>query len=239
MLGDKKNRRYDSNLVDKMNRLYEADEQKLKKIRSSHKGVELGKEPIKQDKGDLVKTDIFAFAEQANKIGGVVASMPDLYDAAKSSDKTVVPMLQTNLKEYFLTSTRLYYDIKGPNADIIHYHGIKRVTPNQKTIIVPEYSSASIDEVVKTVEGLKYARTIFNTTDEPEIIKRTLEFLTGKTSDNILLTTLVHEVKQRKQNSPSRGVTIHEEDGKVIISAIDDLKTKGVAIPVMNNRAGK
>ncbi len=239
MLGDKKRIRYDSGLVDKLNRMHEADEEKLKKIRGSHKGAVLGKDVIKKDTGELVKEDIFAFLEYTNKMGGVVASMPDLYDSAKSTDKKIVPMLQQYFKENFITSTRLYYDIKSPNADVIHYHGLKRVTANQKTIIVPEYTTVSIDEVVRTVEGLRYARTLFNTTDDSEIIKRTLEFLTGQPSDKILLTTLVHDPKQRKQNSPSRGVTIHEEDKKVIISAIDDLKTKGVAIHLMEHRAGK
>ncbi len=160
--------------------------------------------------------------------GRVMASMGDLYIAFKNlkdryekgsaTDKSEVKQVLIGLRDDFdwlgknnwlITSTRLVYNDNNLNARIIqHYKCSNPELVKDNNIGVPVYRGVSINQVVNDSKGLLYLQTLFNTNDDSETIMHTLEFISGKNRNVILIWT--PSVSERKSfSNGTAGLTYH------------------------------
>ncbi|MBN1377289.1 hypothetical protein JW949_03060 [Candidatus Woesearchaeota archaeon] len=128
------------------------------------------------------------FIREFNKKYKIMASMPDLYEAGKSADFETHKNIQKDLDYTIITSTKIIYNYDSSSeleGTIIHYSGSNIIEPKTHILKIPEYFSiegqgVSIDQVLRTHQGLTFLQNLFSTTDEPKEIKETLRELTNK-----------------------------------------------------------
>ncbi len=139
----------------------------------------------------------------------VMASMGDLYIAFKDLknkveqgsdvDKNKFQRLLKSLRDDFdwpgknnwlIAGTRLEYNGNDLNARITqHYKCNRPEIVKDITIEVPVYRGVPVAQVVSDVKGLAYLQTLFDTTDDAEIIIQTLEFISRRNRKDIIIWT--------------------------------------------------
>jgi len=147
--------------------------------------------------------------------GRTYASMPDFYIAftqlkilseqGNEEERKYAEALVLSLREDFdhksrstwlTSSTRIRYKKNKAEAEIIHHYGNKDSDsfPMLKKIV-------KVPTISNTLEGIErrggdregaYLQALFDTNDNPETIKETLEFISGKDKRHITIRTLVN-----------------------------------------------
>lgn len=138
--------------------------------------------PLSVRRGDHIR--------RFNELNKVMASMPDLYEAGKTASPEVLESLRKDFKEtWIISSTRIHYEKSSLEAVITHYFNSTVTTPQPINLLVPFYNGVKLDDVLETEEGLHYLQALFNTNDNAETIKKTLEKLSNKKSKDIKVWT--------------------------------------------------
>ncbi len=141
--------------------------------------------------------------------GRVMASMGDFYvafkdlknrleqgsDAEKAKARKLFNGFHddfdwTNKNNWLIGSTRLVYEGNNINGKIIQYYSCKsQELVKESSIEIPVYSGTPVIQVANNTKGLAYLQTYFDTTDDAETIIQTLEFISGKNRDKIMICT--------------------------------------------------
>ncbi|MBI5064768.1 hypothetical protein HZA97_00900 [Candidatus Woesearchaeota archaeon] len=149
--------------------------------------------------GMLIDKYLNGSEEEKINARNLVLSLQDDFDFPKRSN-------------WLITNTSLNYLSPGLNAKIIHNVHCKELEIIRE-VEVPIYTFSPITQVVSTIEGMKFLRTLFNTTDDAEIISRKLEFISGKSGEKILISTPPiqnsKENRQLRQSSSYRCVGLY------------------------------
>ncbi len=146
--------------------------------------------PLLDAKGNPLSVRQGDHIRRFNDLGKIMASMPDLYDTGKSASPEVLESLQKDFHEtWVISSSRIHYEKDSLEAVITHYFNSTVVSPREIKVLVPYYNGVKLDDVLGTEEGLKYLQALFNTNDDAETIKVTLEKLSNKKSKDIRVWT--------------------------------------------------
>ena len=121
---------------------------------------------------------------QFNSLNKIMASWADYYDAGKTGDDALIASLRKDFKDsYIVTSDRLIYDANSLEGTIISYYASNIITPIERKVLIPDYSNGPVlDTVLGTEQGLAYIQSLFNTTDNIDEIRNTLNRLSGYAS---------------------------------------------------------
>ncbi len=163
---------------------------------SSHSKLELTLDEIAADDGKVKTANewIFRYWNKINN-GRVMASLGDLYanfklikqmhEQGTAAEQKKAQLYLNSLREDFkfggadggLTcSTRVFYGSLGLDARVVQHYGCNNPgLVKEMTLKVPEYKKNEI----KTVDKL-CLRALFDTADEPETIRQTLEFISRR-----------------------------------------------------------
>ncbi len=141
--------------------------------------------------------------------GRIMASMGDLYVAFKEikdkyengsdSDKSKAKQVLDGLRDDFdwpgknnwlIAGTRLEYNGSDLNAKISqHYRCNRPDLVKDSNIEVPVYRGVPVTQVVSDPKGLAYLQTLLDTNDNGERIMQTIEFISGKNRNKIVIWT--------------------------------------------------
>lgn len=124
--------------------------------------------------------------------GQIVVSAPDIYEAGKTGSEEVMMSLRNDFEHGIITSTRFVYEERTGNSEITHYYKSPRIEQKTQNLFLPDYFKGVINitsQSFQTEEGLKFLQTLFNTTDDIEKIRLTLEKLSN--NKNIILDTTI------------------------------------------------
>lgn len=88
-----------------------------------------------------------------------------------------------------VTSTSCLGKANSLYGKIIHNKGSTVVKPTEVQVMIPHYSHASLDQVLRTDQGLTFSRALFDTKDDAETIAEILERLTQYKSKDIVFYT--------------------------------------------------
>ena len=144
-----------------------------------------------------------------NELGIVMASMADFYEAGKSADPLIIKSLRKNSHLGVISSTTIRYQPSNLSGTIIHYHNSLIADVIVREVKIPVYDASygvSLNAILADEQGLSYLQALFNTQDDPEEIKETLEKLSGKASRKIEIWT---PKESARFNSSIRGTSIH------------------------------
>ncbi|MBI5066162.1 hypothetical protein HZA97_08055 [Candidatus Woesearchaeota archaeon] len=175
------------------------------------------------------------FTRRANDKGVLIASMPDIYYAAKvGTDEDLLNGLKLDFNKDLVTSTRIKR--KGSILKITHYHGSKVISPSEKEVALPAEKGW-----IKQLDSemiLEFTQALFNTKDSAEEIRNSLEKLTENKLELISL-------KLPNQYQVERAVSITTKiNGRLIFNCNKELNCyyesahKGYAREVVGEPAG-
>jgi len=166
----------------------------------------LDKEPAVNGKNQNEWIDYF------NAEDIIMASAPDIYNAAKTADDDVLESLRTDFKDYwFISSTRINYNKRNLKAKVTHYFGSEHTKPMvKKKIHIPHYSRTPLETVLAGPQGLNYVQILFDTEDGKDDIIQTLGDLSNKPSDQIYFWT---PDQNSRKDAPERSVGFDYGDG--------------------------
>jgi len=137
------------------------------------------------------------WVREFNNIKKIHASLPDYYRAARCGDDKYLRYLRHSFcSDLTVTGTRPDYG----TSRITHYYGSELVRPMESEALKIPNSIDPIGKIVKTDEGLKLLQILFLTKDNPEEIVKTLERLTEKKSNNILLWPADQFEREKKED---------------------------------------
>ncbi len=107
-----------------------------------------------------------------NNKGEKMISAPDIYRVAKKGNKTLIESLKEDFKDSWeVTSTRIIYNKKNLQAEIIHDADSKIAKPKKYKVKVP-ILSGNFEENKETE---KYLQVLFDTKDSIDKILKTLK----------------------------------------------------------------
>ncbi len=139
----------------------------------------LDQEPLSEDKKILESSQNY-YIKKFNEISKIMASMPDIYEAGKSSNHNLIESLRKDFEESgIISSTRIDYKKSSLEGTITHYFGSSVVKPIEKKLIIPIYEGEYLDNVLKDRQGLIYLQSLFNTDDGAKKIEDTLNKLSN------------------------------------------------------------
>lgn len=117
-------------------------------------------------------------------------SAPDVYWIGQNGKPELVKSIRDDInKSWLITSTREIYNPNTFDARVTHNHGSTVVQPTGKTVLVPVYQQAPLDDVFTEEEGVAYLRVKLGTNDSPEKIRETLAALSGVPTNLIYVWT--------------------------------------------------
>ncbi|PIN80595.1 hypothetical protein COV11_03750 [Candidatus Woesearchaeota archaeon CG10_big_fil_rev_8_21_14_0_10_30_7] len=171
-----------------------------------------------------------------NSVGRIMVSMPDLYEAGKSASKKTLESLRKDFREsWVITSTRIDYEPDSLDATITHYFGSNVVIPNVIKVLIPKYSSNfNLNNVLNTDEGLAFLQAFFNTEDDAETIKTTLNKLSNYESNNSCILT---SDQNSRQSNPTSASGLDCSDVRFHVD-VDVIVNTGRSRGVLDNPAG-
>jgi len=143
-------------------------------------------------------------------------SAPDVYWIGQNGTPELVQSIRDDFeKSWLVTSTRETYNPNTLDARITHNHGSTIVQPTKKTVLVPVYHQALLDDVLKEEDGVAYLRIKLGTNDSPEKIRETLTALSGKSANLIYVWT---PDQKSRANYPKRAAVFgFDDDGFHVI----------------------
>ncbi len=152
----------------------------------------------KEHESEIVKKDISKtqkdWVEYFNNKGQKMISAPDIYKAAKKGNKAIIESLKKDFDDdWEVTSTRIIYNKKNLQAEIIHDVDSKIVKPKKYKVKVPIFNG----KFEENKETEKYLQTLFDTKDNIDTILKTLKKF-GK-DKKIRLWTPDQSSRKRKQ----------------------------------------
>ena len=164
--------------------------------------------------------------------GRVMASMGDFYRAGKEADSKLLRSLQRDFnKNFLITSTRIYYDPDSLEATIIDYVGSTVVIPLERRTTIPAYTVVRLGEVLSSATGLAYLQTLLRTSDTADEIKKTLQRLSGKTSEETrVYTPLQGAGRNNLQRAARLWINSVRFDLDCIIDLCNDGCSRGVRL---------
>ena len=122
---------------------------------------EVVKNKIKKNQKDWI--------ERFNDKGEKMISAPDIY---KAENKELIESLKEDFEEgWIVTSTRIIYDKKNLNAEIIHDVDSKIARPKKYKVKIPKLSGSFKQDS----ETEKYLQALFDTKDNIDKILKTLK----------------------------------------------------------------
>lgn len=136
-----------------------------------------------------------------NDLSKVMASAGDIYQSAKDANEETLASLQTDFSRGLITSTEILYKLNSLEARIIDYVNSTVTHPLERQVIIPIYLGEPLDMVLEQEAGLLYLQSLLRTPDDPTEMKRILEKLTGKNSNNICTWTLPSKFRQESHSS--------------------------------------
>ena len=176
------------------------------------------------------------FIRRFNELNMIMVSMPDLYEAGKSADDSLIESLRKDLKEsWIISSTRIQYEKDSLEAAIIHYFNSTVIAPNEKKVIIPIYNGTVLDSILPAEHGLAFLQALFNTDDNAEEIKNTLYRLSGKPSNKTKVWT---PDQNSRKNNPERAAGLYYSDSDLRVSGDYYLDDSGRSRRVLENPAG-
>ena len=137
------------------------------------------------------------WVEYFNNKGEKMISAPDIYKVAKKENKAIIESLNQDFKEdWEVTSTRVVYNKKNLNAEIIHDIDSKIAKPKKYKVNVP-ILNGNFEENKETE---KYLQALFDTKNNLDKILKTLKKF-GKDKKIRLWTPNQHDRKKRQVRS--------------------------------------
>lgn len=151
--------------------------------------MSLDKHPLLNENNQILKLTQDNFIDKFNELNRIMISAPDLYDAGKNQPE-VIESLQKDFNEsWIVTSTRIQYEEDSLEGTITHYFGSNVISPNEKRLIIPYYNGTNLNDVLGDEQGLIYLQVLFNTSDAPDELKKTLKNLSNKESSKTKIWT--------------------------------------------------
>ena len=142
----------------------------------------LDSRPFRDPYREVLELSQSGHIARCNELGIVMASMADFYEAGKSADQELIESLRTDFNEsWTISSTKIQYDRNSLEGTITHYFDSTVVEPIEQKLIIPVYYEVGLDAVLNNEQGLAYLQALFNTSDDSEEIKATLQELNGRT----------------------------------------------------------
>jgi len=174
--------------------------------------------PLSVRQGDHVR--------RFNELNRIMAGMPDLYEAGKTTSPEVLESLRKDFQDtWIISSTRIHYEKTSLEATITHYFNNTVISPNEIKVLVPDYSGVvSLDKVLKDEQGLKYLQALFNTLDSAETIKTTLENLSNKKSKDIRVWTPEQNLRKEAQD---RAAGLGYSSGLFLVDGSNNISSDG------------
>ena len=170
-------------------------------------------------------------------------SAADLYKKGKSAPDDVLKSLRKDFDESWLvSSTRNSYSRDDLSGIVTQNYGSRVVTPSQRNVsVIPVYNGTKLAQALQTEEGLDYLQALFDTIDDPEAITGTLEHLSGRNADNIVLWTPDQGSRKRY---PERAVWFDGLGGRFHVNRgyrFDNYfgRSRGVSVSPRSGRAKK
>ncbi len=162
----------------------------------------------KEHECEIVKKDMSKnqkdWIQYFNDKGQKMISAPDIYKVAKKGNNTIIKSLNEDFKEDGeVTSTRIIYNNKNLQAEIIHDADSKVVKPKKYKVKVPILN----ENFEENKETEKYLQALFDTKDNLDKILKTLKKF-GK-DKKIRLWTPDQSGRKRK---PIRSVGLYFDD---------------------------
>ncbi len=126
-------------------------------------------------------------------------SAADLYQAGKfASDEQLKSLRDGFNVSWLVSSTRIGYSGDGLSGRITQNYGSIVVTPSQTDVpVIPIYKGTLLAQALQTKEGIDYLQAVFDTNDNHGTIEGTLEHLSGRDADNIILWTTDQNLRKR------------------------------------------
>ena len=151
------------------------------KIESNNPTVDLESRIIDLNPADndAIKTqdDWITYFNARNQI---MVSTPDIYQAGKSGNQTLLNSLRKDFGNgWLLTSTTVKYTSDHQVAIIIHNYGSNLVQPIEHNIVISEHQPTHLANVLNNNEGLEYLQALFGTNDNAPQIRKTLHELSS------------------------------------------------------------
>ncbi len=172
----------------------------------------------KEHEKEIVKKDISKTQEDwiqyFNDKGQKMISAPDIYKAAKKGNKAIIESLKKDFDDdWEVTSTRIIYNKKDLQAEIIHDVDSKVVKPKKYKVKVPIWNG----KVEENKETEKYLQALFDTKDNIDTILKVLKKF-GK-EKKIRLWTPDQSSRKRK---PIRSVVLYFDGFGRFVVVCDD-----------------
>ena len=134
-----------------------------------------------------------------NKQGSPMISAADVYRAGKSAPDEVLNSLRKGFDESLLvTSTRISYSGDDLSGRITQNYGSNVVNPSQTNVLViPVYNGIPLARTLQNEDGVSYLQSLLNTNDDSKTIAGTLENISGRSADKIVLWTPDQDSRKR------------------------------------------
>lgn len=190
-----------------------------------------------------------------NEQGKRMISAPDIYRAVSGPKEILESIREDFEKKWIVTSTRLSWNPndfvmkltnpKDVRAKITHNFGSTVVKPTELQVIIPAYSNgATLTRALKSQETVAYLQALFQTKDNAGKIAETLEHLSQRNLDEILIWT---PSQYYRRDYPERAVEFFFFDnydrfyvnGKPVFDGIIGGRSRGVSVNPSSEHAKK
>ena len=198
--------------------------------------MSIDKTALLNDEGKPISANQNSFIKKFNESGRIMIAAPDVYEAGKSGDKDLIKSLQEDFNSWLCVSTRISYKKDSLEGAIAHYFGSNAIEPNEIKVIIPVYTGATLDAVLKEEQGLIYMQALFNTNDDSNKIKDTLQKLSDVSSSK---TKIWVPDKDSRKNLLERAVFFNFNVGDFRVDGFDLVdNSNGRSRGVCENPAG-
>ncbi len=149
--------------------------------------------PFRDEQGVIVVANQLHHVKRYNALGRVMASAGDIYRAGRGTVDYLFAGLQEDFEQgSLITSTHISYEKRSLRAKIIDNWKSTVAKPQERSVQIPvydSYSGTSLKEVLDTEDGTLYLQILFNTADNSQQLKKTLQDLSDQTSRSIYVHT--------------------------------------------------
>ncbi len=134
--------------------------------------MQINKEPEYETVKKTLKKNQKDWVKHFNNQKLKMISTPDIYNAAKKGNKTIIESLKKDFKESWeVTSTRIKYNKKNLNAEITHDAESNIIKQNKYKIEIPILEG----DFKQDSQTERYLQALFDTKDNISIILKTLK----------------------------------------------------------------
>nr|AQS34860.1 hypothetical protein [uncultured archaeon] len=170
-------------------------------------------------------------------------SAANLYLAGKSAPDELLKSLRSDFDESLIvSSTRISYSGDDLSGRITQNYGSKVVKPSQTDVsVIPVYDNTPLVKALDSEDGIRYLQSLFDAKDNPKTIAGTLEHLSERKVEDIILWTPNQDLRKRYSERAAwfviGGVGFHV-DGN---GRFDDYlgRSRGVSVSPRSGRAKK